>query len=516
MLLFFNRFLELNSYFIDENNFKKYLISHPEYSSILSIKDTLSFLKIEALVVKLNKFDISELPINTITIIDNNTPVCIEKMNADSITFFDEKLISHTLTIKDFLSRWTTVVLAVDENTERRTSVKKKDKRILYYFLLIFICTSTIFINHGSWLNLVYFILSLFGIYLSYVAATSILGFDSSDTINKICKPKANINCSDIISSKGGVLVNDITLSDISFFFFFEIAIFTLLNISSSSFYGILSLLCFPVVIYSFVYQKFIIKKWCVICLAISFLLIIMSVLSIGNINKFVIYEYVNFFSLFIIFLFIWSLLKPILKSFATVKIEHNNSIRIKRNFRVFKLNLDKKIIIDDLKFRSSLFIGKTRAYIPLTIFISPSCKYCNITFEKAYFLYKKYPDLISINVLFNVDIDNNKSQDKNIALIIMDKIIKGENEIALRKLIMWHVEKKSYENFMTEDSLSKISYKVTNELRDQHLWCVNKSLNYTPIILIGNKIFPDTYTIDEIEFFINEIKNGELTPTII
>ncbi|TEB40638.1 hypothetical protein D0809_29590, partial [Flavobacterium circumlabens] len=97
--------------------------------------------------------------------------------------------------------------------------------------------------------------------------------------ISKICNLTPNTSCNSVLNFDGSSR-KWVGFSDLPLIFFSSGFLAILLKPAESAiFIGFLSLLAIPVVVTSIWIQKFEIQKWCVMCLAVSTLILVQSVI---------------------------------------------------------------------------------------------------------------------------------------------------------------------------------------------------------------------------------------------
>ena len=91
---------------------------------------------------------------------------------------------------------------------------------------------------------------------------------------SKFCQISSKINCRKVIASKVHLFSYRISLADCNFLIFSTIIVCLLISNELTVFMlvSIFSLCLTPILIILVVYQAFILKYWCLLCLCISFI----------------------------------------------------------------------------------------------------------------------------------------------------------------------------------------------------------------------------------------------------
>jgi hypothetical protein len=510
MLYLLQKFLQENKYFFDETSFSEFFLSHPDYPSLFAVNETLSYFAIENLVAKVSAENFSELPDKFLTTLGGNIFVYVAEKDENSVVFYDEKLQKRSVKPADFLQNWSCIVLVVNENKNPKKNKRKIDKFVIQnlysIFALLFLYIIVNQIISYDWLRFFYSLLSLLGLFISVLIVQESLGFKNK-FLDKICSSNnlKSINCNSIIFSKGAKIYRDFSLSDLCFIFFTTISMLLIFNIFDLSFYKILSILFIPIIIYYTGYQVFI-RKFCPLCLGIDVVLLLIFFLNFFNFKlldsrKIIIY-FAYLTILFFAILFLWISIKPFFARYFPMKNDIIKNKRIKRNFDVFKtiLNQNRKIDNKSLNFLKNIELGNPDSDFNLKIFISPSCSHCDRIFAQVYELINQFPDKISINIFYNLNPENPYLK---IAKIIMQNSLENRKDLAVKQLVEWHINKISQNDFMKKYQIH-FSQETMQFIENQHVWCEENNLNHTPIIILNEKLFPETYEITDLKFFVN------------
>jgi len=285
--------------------------------------------------------------------------------------------------------------------------------------------------------------------------------------------------------------------------------------LESSIIIGFLSLLAIPVIVTSVWIQKYEIQKWCVMCLAVSFLILVQSAIwfasdfFILNFSFEVIFPFL--FSLVLLTL-TWSALKPLIKNIVSDNSNLKDLKKFKRNYSLLNF-LSKKVPhivgLDDLR---GLNFGNRNALIKLTIIISPSCGHCHKTFQEAFDLVLRFPDKIFLNILFNINPENIDNPYKIVVerLLTINRSTPGKTVEAISD---WHIKKMGLKKWLKKWHTEPVSMMINQEIQKQYEWCSKNNFNYTPVKIVNDKLFPNEYELNELKYFLNDfVEEKELT----
>ena len=340
--------------------------------------------------------------------------------------------------------------------------------------------------------------------------------YEPNELTSKICKTNdyGDDSCLSIIRSDGAKLPLNFTLSDLSFVFFITLFIFLNLNLRTEVFCIVISTFAIPIIGYSLWYQGLKHKKWCTLCLIIVLTLIGFILTSVLNLTLFnfegLILPSIIFLTLFVSIGIVWKVTSPILSGYFLEKANNTELLKLKRNPIVFQslANETDSIQVDQLKNIPKLFFGDQEASISLDLFLSPSCPHCHTVFLKALDLLKRHPKKLKLNIGFNINIANTQNVFSEVAKIITNTYLNKGPEPALDLLHSWHGQTINLPNFIKTHN-QEISEKAIEYLTLQHLWCNKNNLNYAPVTIFNNQLFPKTYDLTDINYLINSISQA-------
>lgn len=513
---------------IDQNEFNFQIQSHPDYPSLLSISDTLNFLKINNIATRIEDVSLIEsLPHDFIALFGN-------KKNEQFLTFVERKEDGYqytkgekkiTASYDDFSNLFGGVVLLVEK--PEKEEIKSENQNTLYISLTFFgiIYLSSIFLTGFSFPILLFVILSSLGIYLSIESISHEFGITTKFS-EAVCNYTENTDCSAVINSSKSKIFDFFSFSDISITFFVAqmlgILFFSLSN-TMQEFYKITFialLLSLPVTVLSIYLQKFVAKKWCPICLAIILLLYIeiASTLFFNDINISLNITTLIYYSLALIISFILSTaFKKLIKYNFELKSKISEAIRFKRNYSLFKMALltsqkvAKTNTDTDINFEN-IILGNPRSKLKIVVVISPFCGYCKEATEIVEKILALYESKIAIDIRFNFNPEG-PSDEKTI--LIHQKLIKiyfekGQNEF-LKALSKWFLEKDISKLIHYDNADLPINEITINKmLSKQYTWNEENNTNFTPAFIINDYHLPFQYNREDIINFINDLEDDD------
>ena len=513
--------LKEQNYFIIEGDWERSVKDHPDFPQLNAIADILSQYGIDNYIAQVPQELFDDLPDIFIGIVsyDNHLEsAVINKINAEKIkiSFFDSAM---NVDKQEFLKIWNGYTLVIEENEKKQLIQTTKTESHNHFpffilgFLFISFLISNYFFNFLNSFSVSLLIVNGLGLFLSYLAIKESIGF-SNKYLFKVCSTIKNGNCNQVIKSNNANLFYGMTYSDFSFIFF-TYSFFITFFIKNYSVLLSLNIFFLPIsiitIIFTIYQQKFVLKKWCLLCLGISVLVLTQSIIIIvfsGFQNAFNIH---SFFLLTFVFLFIttlWYFLKPQFNRLSELMFEKYQRGEIYKDKEVFDLYFIRSAVILKRDFENLLPIKLNFAenHDTLTLILSPNCDYCKyeyLNLKKILFYFKHK---INISVIFNFDkseVDENIIELTEILYNLKDDI--GKSTEALDDFLIknfsakkWLKKWKPLNPILTEITSNNIEILKENNITD------------SPCLLFNNRLYPKEYKIEDIKYFLNGIINTD------
>ncbi len=514
------KYLHQNQFSEVVEEFEGLFQSHPNYPSLYAITDTFNLLSIENFALKIPKEQIEELPKEFLAIYDNHL-VLVNKTDS-KISIENEKLKKKQLSYSDFLASWNGIIIAIEPNIKITSLTNKKIASWLLYTLpFIALISLSIYYNEYNFKTLSYLLISLTGFIISVFILQEKFGIKNEIT-TKFCNINPNASCNSVITSKNSKINQYFNFTDLPLLFFSISFLSILIQPKQSSLLVCFISLCsIPIILYSLWLQKFQLKKWCVLCVAVSFLIVTQSIVFVFTTssfnNIFQINLYIILFLTIIVTSF-WSFLKPILDKKYNLKTANTELNKFKRDFSLFQFlskNIDE---YDDFEKLKGISFGNENASTQLTLILSPSCGHCHTAFKNGYELFQTFPEKTHLNILFNINPDNKENPSRVIVESLLS-LNEQNPQQAQEAIIDWHINQIGLEKWKKKWFIGVLSMSVNHKIEEQYNWCLKNEFNYTPIKIINGKQFPEKYEINELKYFMNdfdeEVENEEALKAI-
>jgi uncharacterized membrane protein len=518
LIFLLSQLAKKNNINLDNDETKIQLLSHPYYPSINSITDLFNHFEIDNLAMKvetdLDTF--SQLPDSFLAQIQDDNGeelVLVSKVNNKvELVYNNEKSIFKT--INEFLEFWTGIIVVIEKPIKK---VVQKKGVINYIkkgvFILLLSCLSYVFMkSQPSLFQIVYFLLSVSGIYISYLIVQHELGFHSK-ILDKFCSGQnKKTNCDAVLSSKGATLFGLFKLSDVGLVYFGTLSLGLFLTVLSgfkTNFaFIMISSIAIPFTFISVYYQSRVVKSWCPLCLTIVSILWLQfgSLFLVKSFWENLLsldYTYVVLTISSLVVISFWMLIQPLLKKeqeFEKLEIEH---VKFKRNFNLFNaaLNLTTPINVN-ISNTNELVFGNKKSKFNIVVVTNPMCGYCKESHKLVEKILSNEDLDLKVIIRFNVSPENMESPGTKIALKILE-LYKNE-EKCLQAL------SDIYGAMDAESWMKKWGNTSNNDfletLRNEKDWCSLNKINFTPSILVNGKQYPKEYGRMDLLYFLDEL----------
>jgi uncharacterized membrane protein len=513
------KLLKLNQIQLDWDEFQFQFTSHPSYPSLhaaTGVLDHFNVINIAAR-VPVDKDTLEHLPESCIIQINKHDQLKLAILRKDKkgYSLIQEDSSKERVTSEKILELFTGIVLAIEKDEKTLEKTTKDNLNLLSSGIIALLSLfAMLFLSRFSLDVMFYTILSLAGIFLSMSILKQELG-ESNFIGNAFCSNNSiKKSCDAIINSKGALIFGKIKLSHLSLIFFTGFMLSILfLNLQNLSLNGLtlISILSFPITIYSLYYQKFIAKAWCGLCLGIVsvlWLLILTPFFSHSfqfnfDVNYIEILTLIAGFSFSFIF---FSVFIPKYKSFKELHVEKINYYRFKKNFRIFSsLLINQNPIDTQINNVDEITLGNPNSALELLVVTNPFCGHCRKVHTLVEDLLHKYQDNLKIVIRFNVNLSQSESDIVNLCAHLQninntepDKMILALDD-AYNNL--------NYKEWIKKWGVTSINVSKYLELfTNQKEWCKANNINFTPYLAINGYAYPKEYDREDLRFFIEDL----------
>ena len=476
------------------------LLDTPLGNSMRDISDALDSLHVSNAAYQLPKEYLDELEAPCIVIMnDNDSPFClIEKIEETHIT------LSHSQRLRvskqQFLQKWTGTVLVgeVTESTIQEKNCKLKDiamwiqrhQLLLAGIIAILLILYSTKRNYSTGISL-YLVTLCTGLLIS----SAILYKETANSrfLHRFCHIGKTIDCNEVLHSKGSHIIG-MGLGELSLLYFSALLLFTL--ICPHEFYCI-SIICSIIAIgftlYSVIYQLFIIRKGCMLCMLINLIVwssCVILYIQKGQFNKeFSLSAMLSFTAIACICLTGWLQIKALLKikeEGKQFKVQFSNLL----NPDNFQKLLFAETQIGAMVNKEIALHNQISSTTQLMIVTNPNCKNC----ARIHSHIKEIASNVSISlVLLTFPKDG-----------IGEKVAK--TIIAAYRTDGWEKAITALEEWYKNHKIEGIDkYAITAEeqriWKQQQIYCSQQHISQTPSMIIDGYYVPEFYQLKELKY---------------
>lgn len=519
--------LKENGINVDEKELDFQLQSHPSYPSLHSLTGVLNHFRINNLALEIPR-DIesfNQLPKVFIAYIkeEKSDDFVLAKIKDSNVLLVYDDKKRRILSMHDFIEIWTGIIVAVEKDEEIISKTKTIDLSKGIVSLTFAALIGLFFSFKPTLFQSIHFLLSFIGFGISTIIVKHELGFHSI-IADKFCSGNIDkVNCDDVLNSKAANFLGLFKLSDVGIIYFTAVILSWLLVIVNSANYNILILitvLAVPFTFYSILYQYFVVKKWCLLCLSVVLTLWLQAAslyfvdFGIANLSFNINSAVLIAFS-FVLTIALWQFVLPKLKmeqELKKLKIEH---YKFKRNYGIFDALISRSVavntVIDD---NNEIVFGNksSKASLKMVIITNPLCGHCRSAHKVVEQLLELKEKNIQICIRFLVNTKDKESIDAKIALKLLEIYHTNGEQQCLKA--MHDVYGELLPTIWLEKWGKNTEQKYLEILNKEKHWCQQNNINFTPEILINGRSFPMEYDRSDLLYFIVDIIEEEQQKT--
>lgn len=498
---------------------KMELYTHKDFPSLYSISDTLSYLRIPNLSVRLTNNDLSHISEAFLTYMKTAQghlePVLFEKkLGTNEFLIQGISGKKERFSKKEFYNTWAGISLLVEPNKkalkEQRFNRLLSLTAILGILFIPFLKMPTLNVN-----LLVNYLTAILGLLVGSLLVSIELNF-SLKGIQQFCNTGRQFNCRSILFSKGAYLTSFLKLTDLVIIYFLIRLLFLLVSSQSSHNLLLLNFLSFlstPFIIYSLFYQAKH-RQWCKMCLIIDLLLLVdlLVVDSLTFEKGHISYSSIALLFIMTVISFVaWRFTRSMLSDNQKINPVIANWIAFRRSWKLF---LPYFFNSKPVSLPSSIDFYPTQVneegIWSLILILNPSCPTCKEALEMIFRMQQNIRCFKSIKIVFNIDASSLTSRDALIALNVMEYSQKS-NKDWLEIYLEWSHSRNYNKWFKEHGRIFKVTEVLEQRLTTIHRWCVENQLDKTPTILINGIPFPYLYNVSDFELLFSNLYESYL-----
>lgn len=384
---------------------------------------------------------------------------------------------------------------------------KAVSNKIAVVCCLFFVIMSFfIFNNHVISLALSGFIcLNLIGLIVSLFLLEKQIYKDSTYG-DKICSLLGEKQCGEVLELEVSKLwKTDFSWSEIGVAYFFTNTFIAVYVEDWLPYVYVLNLLSLPYPIWSIGYQKFVAKKWCILCVIVQIVILSIFIYNLSwNVFQFSglqLWLFLIVGSLYMSILWVVNRISYLLKSEMEKRVISYQSNSVKMMPSVFKAILKTNKNYDMGKDVSHIVIGNPKAKLNIVILTNPYCNPCSDVCRDVVSLIDRIDiNRISLQFVFMVF----EESLKNIATLLISAYMSKGWEFFMDIYQRWYQEgKEKGEDFFHQYGVF-VNKESQEEYRLHEAWIQKMEFNQTPMIFVNGYRLPHNYSILELRHFLD------------
>lgn len=486
---------------------------HPHKYNMYGLFDILQSYNINAVGINVEDKDYAKLSFPCILHINNGFVVASKLSNKKIDYYWNGRYFS--LSLEKFNSMWTGNAIVIDGDSEasepnyiahlheERIGILKKALFAITFFVLLFLGISKNY-HYYDLCTFLFVTLDILGILPCVLLMEKQIRSESRFG-DKVCSLFHQKDCNSILSSEKATIYG-VSWSEIGLSFFVANIITLIFVPFSVNELSVIAMLAVSYTIWSVYYQWRVIKQWCVLCLFVQVVIILMACSGLFVVlNNGLIFNCLYAMS----FGSLWFVLVVVLNLFITYKEtikNYSESIQrykaLKSNPKVFQVLLTSGKKNETTLKDSTITFGNKNAQMRVTVLTNPHCNPCAKTHVKIDNLIEKNKDKICVQYIFSSF--NEELKESNRFLIAVWQEL-GEQQ-ALEIFSQWYREGKYHaREFMDRwNGIDIHSVSVENEIRRHEEWRRRTGYNATPTILVNEHELPEEYDIEDIPMILD------------
>lgn len=490
----------------------KFYNEHPHKYNLFGLSKMLAAYGVDSKALQLNnREEIHLLEAPFIAHITNDF-VTVYRLNPKKI-YYIWKGRDITISIEEFNKIWSGVILVAEPNKNsgeqnyKENRFKESFGFIQQYLLLISIClliilmfiSKSIFNSIGLSLSL---FINLVGIYIGYLLVLKQVHIHSSYA-DKICSLFKKSDCNNILESPASKFLGLIGWSEIGLGYFISNTVIILFLPHLISYLSIINICILPYSFWSVWYQKYKAEEWCSLCLIVQLLLwSVFAANYIYGVVQLPIFSIEELLLISCVYLIptilINTSLSMLIKGHKTEQITQEiNSLKMNDEVFLALLKLEHHYVVN--KTTSKIIFGNPDSTILITILTNPHCQPCAQMHKRVENVLHNIGDKICVQYIFSSFNEELDSSNKFLISIYLNKNVNDTMEIYNEWFTKGKYQK---ESFFKKHNFNLDEEHVCNEFQNHNEWKMLTKLRATPTILYNGYILPDSYKIEDLEYF--------------
>lgn len=529
-----------------KSHLQKELLEHPDYPSLASIADTIGIsYDVACAPLRQTIRDYKDSPDFRLPFLAQIKPhgkyhdvfAVVTQFSDNNIQLYNpatKKQEMHTIASFDEIYKGVILIVEAGNKTteEHFEEHLKKEKQRTFFNYIAFLALPALSIsisvvhllNNPSLqtiINIIYILLLLTG-----CMTTALLLWYDLDEYNpvakQLCQATKHVNCSAVLHSKASTIMG-LSWSSLGFTYFTGLLLFLLatgLAGNALTIAGWLSIAVLPYISFSLYYQWKVVKQWCVLCLSVQALLLLLFITALaGGLYDWELLMTVSpqsWLGIIATLAFVFSIMIVMLPALQKAKDSTQKNIelqRLKHNPQMFEGLLAKQKVTGRRADGLGITIGKPDSVIKLIKVCNPYCSPCAKAHPIIEELVNNNAEL-SVQIIFTAT-ENEKDLKRAPVMHLLSIAAQKDEMLTQQALDDWYnAPVKDYKAFAEKYHLyTPSSEKFEEAITAMREWCDAVAITATPTFFLcmnthdkenGLKFYqlPDLYTVGDLKYF--------------
>lgn len=510
--------LKKSHHAIDTRKLKLQFLSHPDAPGVTAITDSLNELSVPNMAVEIPFATLKELHDPFLAYIRQGQEEQFAIVQQQEGGQWEVKMTEQgriTITSQKFEELFTGMAVLID----KKEPVNGWKRLVSRFPGAAYIIGASILL---LWMLLftedaaapVHLLLAGGGLVTSCLVLAKELGYDTT-SVDKFCNLSSETDCSAVIGSKYSKVVGDIKLSDLSVLFF-SMQVFGWLFIYPqqpfvAAYQYAVSAGAVLITVLSIYLQKFVLKKWCPLCLVICGVLwaqAAIGAIMFGRGLKMV--ADLRLLAVIVItamaFAAIAKFLKVLLEKAGKYEELTISSLAFRRNYRLFLPYFSQlRAMNTSMDGIPEIVLGHEGARVDLIVVSNPLCKTCISLHHQLHQWIERNPQ-VCVRLRFYVPVENSQDKRTLVATKLIELYMKDASD-GIRELDRWYDDPDPEAFYQRNDRMHSVQ--ALNILKQHRQWCLSQHIFITPSIIVNGKRFPIFYEPSDIGFFLDELASA-------
>ncbi|HVI47845.1 MAG TPA: vitamin K epoxide reductase family protein [Chitinophaga sp.] len=477
------------------------LQSHPDYPSLTALTDFLETGGMKYYALKSEPQHVSQF----------NYPL-LAHAQADNADYMQQVNTASDWKNDDLLEKkWSGIVLFAEDNPkwqrEEHTHIVRRKRALMTLSIAgcILLLTAVAAVFQGSFqpATATWGILSLAGVTISLLTVAKEMGMQIK-VVNEVCNSVSAYGCDAVLRSRYAKIGGRVSISDLSLSYFVAQFVFFILSANNATAMLVSQAIAVPLLavpVASVYSQKFVLKRWCALCLGIVAVLVLQGassfLLPTGNLLTTPLLMAGYFFLLQAVIYLAILPLKGALKDLRERLAYANELLKWKRDGQLFMHQWEQRPAVDTTTLPGELYLGNREAPLEITVACNPYCGPCSSAHEVLDKIYDLYKDTVGIKVRFTCQPGSKDRITEAVTAILQSAATLPDDDAKAEMIADWfvHRDMEKWQRKWKPTVLTNVDDMI---LHFSH-WSTAAQIVGTPTIFLNGRTLPSKYQLKDL-----------------